>query len=74
VTQCEDRPELGGFGHGDELVACAKGNDVHADCSTVVGTVPFHSIRQSRVTEPPKMLKCHGCHGVFQGVPNSFMI
>jgi hypothetical protein len=36
------------------------------------GTVPFHSIRQSRVTEPPKMLKCHGCHGVFHGVPNSF--
>ena len=22
VHQCEDRPELGGFGHGDELVAC----------------------------------------------------
>jgi len=35
-------------------------------------TVPFHSIRQSRVTGPSKMPKCHGCHGDFHGVPNSF--
>jgi hypothetical protein len=35
-------------------------------------TVPFHSIRQSRVTGLLKMLKCHGCHGGFRGVPNSF--
>ena len=35
-------------------------------------TVPFHSIWQSRVTAPSKMLKCHGCHNDFHGVPNSF--
>jgi len=35
-------------------------------------TVPFHSIRQSRVTAPSKLLKCHGCHGDFHSVPNSF--
>jgi hypothetical protein len=37
-------------------------------------TVPFHSIRQSRVTGLLKMLKCHGCHGGFRGLPNSFLI
>ena len=35
-------------------------------------TVPFHSIRQSHVTGPSKMLKCHSCHGDFHGVLNSF--
>jgi len=35
-------------------------------------TVPFHSIRQSRVTGPSKMPKCHSCHSDFHGVPNSF--
>ena len=35
-------------------------------------TVPFHSIRQSRVTGPSKIPKCHGCHGRFCKVPNSF--
>ena len=35
-------------------------------------TVPFHSIRQSHVTGPSKMLKCHCCHGDFSGVLNSF--
>ena len=35
-------------------------------------TVPFHSIRQSRITGPSKMPKCHGCHSDFHGVPNSF--
>ena len=35
-------------------------------------TVPFHSIQQSRITGPSKMLKCHGCHSDFYGVPNSF--
>ena len=35
-------------------------------------TVPFHSIQQSHITGPSKMLKCHGCHGDFYGVPNSF--
>src|SRR6266705_464220 len=28
-------------------------------------TVPFHSIRQSRVTDPSKTPKCHGGHGAF---------
>jgi len=35
-------------------------------------TVPFHSIWQSHITGPSKMLKCHSCHGNFHGVPNSF--
>jgi len=35
-------------------------------------TVPFHSIWQSCITGPSKMLKCHGCHSDFHGVPNSF--
>ena len=35
-------------------------------------TVPFKSIRQSRVTRPSKTLKCHGGHGNFCKVLNSF--
>ena len=35
-------------------------------------TVPFHSIRQSRVTGPPKSPQCHGGNGYFRRVPNSF--
>jgi hypothetical protein len=38
----------------------------------VRNTVPFHSIWQSCVTGPPKMLKCHGCHSDFYGVLDSF--
>ena len=44
---------------------------VHHQCCFTC-TVPFHSIRQSCVTGPSKMLKCHGCHGDFYGVLNSF--
>ena len=35
-------------------------------------TVPFHSIQQSHITGPSKMLKCHGCHSNFYGMLNSF--
>ena len=35
-------------------------------------TVPFHSIRQSRITGPSKIPKCHGSHGNLCWVPNSF--
>ena len=35
-------------------------------------TVPFHSIRQSRVTGPRITLKCNGCHGDFGQVPKPF--
>ena len=35
-------------------------------------TVPFHSIWQSCITGPSKMLKCHSCQGDLYGVPNSF--
>ena len=38
----------------------------------VISTVSFHSIQQSCVMGPSKMLKCHSCHGDFYGVPNSF--
>ena len=42
-------------------------------CTAAVGnTVPFHSIRQSHITGPSKMLKCHGCQGNFHRVLNSF--
>ena len=37
-----------------------------------IDTVPFKSIRQSRVTRPSKTLKCHGGHGNFCKVLNSF--
>jgi hypothetical protein len=40
--------------------------------SKSANTVPIHSIQQSHVTGPSKMLKCHGCHEDFHGVPNSF--
>ena len=39
---------------------------------TIVITVPFHSVRQSRITGPSKTLKCHVSHGNFCKVPNSF--
>ena len=35
-------------------------------------TVPFQSIRQSRVTGPSKTAKRHGSHGNFRKVTNSF--
>jgi hypothetical protein len=35
-------------------------------------TVPFYSIRQSRVTGPSETLKCHGGHGNFCKVTNPF--
>ena len=35
-------------------------------------TVPFKSIRQSRITRPSKTLKCHGGHSNFCKVLNSF--
>ena len=35
-------------------------------------TVPFQSIRQSRVTGLPKSMKCHDCHGHFSEVTKSF--
>jgi len=34
-------------------------------------TVPFHSFRQSRVTGPSNLPKCHGGNGYFWQVPNS---
>jgi hypothetical protein len=34
-------------------------------------TVPFHSIRQSRVTDPFKFPKCNGGHGEFGVLPKS---
>jgi len=46
--------------------------NVQSNVFPLYDTVPFHSIRQSRVTGPSKMPKCHGCHGDFHGVPNSF--
>jgi len=46
--------------------ACGK---VYCTC---MYTVPFHSIQQSHVTVPSKMLKCHNCYGDFHGVLNSF--
>ena len=36
-------------------------------------TVPFHSIRQSRVTGPQKSTKCHDGHGHFGEVTKSFL-
>ena len=36
-------------------------------------TVPFHSIRQSRVTGPQKSTKCHDGHGHFGEVMKSFL-
>ena len=36
------------------------------------GTVPFNSVRQSRVTGPSKSPKCHVGHGNFYKVPKSF--
>ena len=38
----------------------------------LTSTVPFQSIRQSRVTGPSKTPKCHGSHGKFCTVTNSF--
>ena len=35
-------------------------------------TVPFNSVRQSRVTGPSKSPKCHVGHGNFYKVPKSF--
>ena len=35
-------------------------------------TVPFNSVRQSRVTGPSKTPKCHVGHGNFCKVPKSF--
>ena len=35
-------------------------------------TVLFNSVRQSRVTGPSKLLKCHVGHGNFYKVPKSF--
>ena len=32
-------------------------------------TVVFHSIRQSRITEPLNLAKCNGCHGEIWEVP-----
>jgi hypothetical protein len=37
-----------------------------------ITTVPFQSIRQSRVTGLPKSTKCHDCHGHFGEVTKSF--
>ena len=36
-------------------------------------SVPFHSIRQSRVTGPQKSTKCHDGHGHFGEVTKSFL-
>ena len=36
-------------------------------------TVPFHSIRQSRITGPQKLMKCHDGHGHFGEVMKSFL-
>ena len=36
-------------------------------------TVPFHSIRQSRVTGPQKSTKCHDGHGHFGEATKSFL-
>ena len=38
-----------------------------------MGTVPFHSIRQSHVTDPHKSTKCHDGHGHFGEVTKSFL-
>ena len=40
--------------------------------SFVQNTVPFNSVRQSRVTGPSKSPKCHVGHGNFYKVPKSF--
>ena len=47
---------------------CSKSTTTYA----TLLTVPFKSIRQSRVTRPSKTLKCHGGHGNFCKVLNSF--
>ena len=39
---------------------------------SVKSTVPFNSVRQSRVTGPSKSPKCHVGHGNFYKVPKSF--
>jgi hypothetical protein len=38
----------------------------------ILCTVPFHSVRQSRVTGHLASLKCHGSHDKFCKVPNLF--
>ena len=35
-------------------------------------TVPFNSVRQSRVTGPSELPKCHAGHGNFFKMPKSF--
>jgi hypothetical protein len=44
-----------------------------AGCPTNNTTVPFHSIRQSRVTGLPKSAKCHDCHGHLVQVTKTFL-
>ena len=43
-----------------------------ASVTRTENTVPFQSIRQSRVTGLPKSTKCHDCHGHFGEVTKSF--
>ena len=44
---------------------------IHLSVNSI--TVPFHSIRQSRVTGPQKSTKCHDGHGHFGEVMKSFL-
>jgi len=53
----------------EQLVAAAIGTTGGLEPREI--TVPFHSIRQSRVTDPSKSPKCHGGNGDFCWVPNS---
>ena len=63
--------ETGNIKHSN-LATCSRSQKLNFEYFTYI-TVPFHSICQSRITGPQKLMKCHDSHGYFGKVTKSFL-
>ena len=66
IKKCKARTAVRSIGPQTKSVTTCQCPQAKED------TVPFNSVRQSRITGPSKSLKCHVGHGNFCEVPNSF--